>query len=138
MIRAKKITYLGQAAIAIYFQNMAYYMKEIRLESQILEQKNRNETLESFTSTISHEFRTPLGTALMFLEQMMLLNLNQQVNDLISLVINQLNLLLCLVNDVLDLKMIEGGAYIAKAEEFSPKNIFDFIVAMFQPQCLML
>ena len=55
---------------------MTYFMNEIRLESQILEQKNRNETLESFTSTISHEFRTPLGTALMFMEQMMLLNLN--------------------------------------------------------------
>jgi len=43
----------------------------MRLEAQILEEKNRNETLESYTSTISHEFRTPLSTSLMFLEQIM-------------------------------------------------------------------
>ena len=43
----------------------------MRLEAQILEEKNRNETLESYTSTISHEFRTPLSTSLMFLEQIL-------------------------------------------------------------------
>jgi len=72
MIRAKKITYLGIPAIAIYFLNMTHHLNEVRLESQILEQKNLNETLESFTSTISHEFRTPVGTALMLLEQIMI------------------------------------------------------------------
>ena len=35
---------------------------------------------------------------------------------MLNLVISQLNLLLCLVNDVLDLKMIEGGNFENKAE----------------------
>ena len=68
MIRTKKITYLESAAIAIYFQNMTQQVKQLRLESQILQEKNRTQQLESYTSTISHEFRTPLGTSLMFLE----------------------------------------------------------------------
>ena len=40
--------------------------------------------------------------------------------DILDLVIGQLNLLLCLVNDVLDLKMIEGGNFENKTEKFSP------------------
>ena len=45
MIRTKKIIYLEKPAIAIYFQNMTEHMKLIRLESQIVEQKNKNATL---------------------------------------------------------------------------------------------
>ena len=41
------------------------------LQSEILESKNRNDCLESYTSTISHEFRTPLSTIIMFLETLL-------------------------------------------------------------------
>ena len=50
---------------------MTQHLQQIRLESQILEEKNRSESLSSYTSTISHEFRTPLSTCLMFLESLM-------------------------------------------------------------------
>ena len=33
MIRTKKISYLGNPALAIYFQNMTKHVNEIRLES---------------------------------------------------------------------------------------------------------
>ena len=66
----KKIDYLESPAIAIYFLNMTKEVEQLQLESKLLEQTNRNESLQSYTSTISHEFRTPIGTSLMFLEQM--------------------------------------------------------------------
>ena len=139
MIRAKKITYLEMPAIAIYFQNMTQHINYVRLEGQVLEQRNRNESLQSFTSTISHEFRTPLGTALMFLEQLLTsFNLSSGVITMLTLIINQLNLLLCLVNDVLDMKLIEQGKFDPKLEKFSPKSVLDFIVSMFEPQSNML
>ena len=50
------------------------------------------------------------------------------------LIISQLNLLLCLVNDVLDIKMIEQGQFKTKTEAFCIKNILSFTVAMFYPQ----
>ena len=79
----------------------------MRLESQILEEKNLNESLESYTSTISHEFRTPIGTSLMFLESLLLTNdLNKNSREIINLVIVKLNLLLSLVQDILDIKLI--------------------------------
>ena len=68
MIRAKKLEYLNSTAIAIYFYNMTSHVNQICLESQILEEKNKNDTLESLTSTISHNFRAPLATSLMYLE----------------------------------------------------------------------
>ena len=70
----------------------------MRLESQILEEKNHTESLESYTSTISHEFRTPIGTSLMFLESLLQQeNLNENSREIIHLVIIKMNLLLNLV-----------------------------------------
>ena len=42
-------------------------------------------------------------------------------------------MLLSLVNDVLDLKMIKQGIYDPKLEAFSPKQSLEFVVAMFKP-----
>jgi len=56
---------------------------------------------------------------------------------ILTLIISQLNLLLSLVNDVLDLKMIQHGQFTAKFEHFNPAEILDFILAMFKPQAGM-
>ena len=45
--------------------------------------------------------------------------------------IAQINMLVCLVNDILDRKLIEMGSFSKKLEEFNPKQIFNFIVQMF-------
>ena len=49
MIRAKKTEYLDSPVIAVYLTNVTQHVNQIRLESQILEGKNRNETVESLT-----------------------------------------------------------------------------------------
>ena len=71
MIRTKEIDYLSEPSVAVYFENITHHVQQLRLESKCLEEKNRSESMESFTSTISHEFRTPLSTALMFLESLL-------------------------------------------------------------------
>jgi len=60
---------------------------------------------------MSHEFRTPLSTSLMFLEGMIVNMEDPEQIRVITLVTTQLNLLLCLVNDVLDIKLIEAGKF---------------------------
>jgi len=57
---------------------------------------------------------------------------------MLNIITNQLNLLLCLVNDVLDMKMIEQGIYSTKCEEFNPKDTLNFILTIFEPQSQML
>ena len=49
------------------------------------------------------------------------------------IIVSQINLLLCLVNDMLDLKLIEVGQFSPKVDRFKPKDTLDFISAMFQP-----
>ena len=64
---------------------------------------------------LSHELRTPLTTSLMFLES--LLNtehLSLRARQLIMVIISQINLILCLVNDMLDLKLMDEGKFVAK------------------------
>jgi signal transduction histidine kinase len=79
-------------------------------EGKIQEEKNRADSLQSYTSTMSHEFRTPLGTSLMFLENLMNTEgLPQSVLDKLNIIIMQLTFLLSLVNGILDIKMIESG-----------------------------
>ena len=68
--------------------------------------------------TLSHEFRTPLSSSLMVLESMMQFEMQEACKRLVLLLISQVNLLLCLVNDMLDLKMIEMGEFVSRREPF--------------------
>ena len=84
--------------------------------------------------TLSHEFRTPLASILMVLENILQFKLENDGRRLILLVISQVNLLLCLVNDMLDLKMIEMGRFVSRKETFSPSQTLKFIMEVFQLQ----
>ena len=77
----------------------------------MITEQNRVQTLESYTSTISHEFRTPLSTCLSFLDILVQMDLPLGTIQMLNMIIAQLNLLLCLVNDVLDMKLIEQGEF---------------------------
>ena len=68
--------------------------------------------------TLSHEFRTPLSSSLMVLENMMQFEMQESCKRLVLLLISQMNLLLCLVNEMLDLKMIEMGEFVSRKEPF--------------------
>ena len=67
-IRVNKINHMQKPSLAIYIQNMTRIVKKLRLEGQIV--KNKSAYLKSYTSTMSHEFETPLGTSIMFLEML--------------------------------------------------------------------
>ena len=61
--------------------------------------------------TMSHEFRTPLSSMLMILQRLLLGMIDVESRKLILVIISQLNLLVCLVNDILDHKLIEQGKF---------------------------
>lgn len=74
----------------------------------------------------------------MFLESLLRLpNLDESTVQMLNLIVSQLNLLLCLVNDVLDLKLIKMDKYENKIEGFKPIDTLEFIKAMFRPQAEM-
>jgi len=52
----------------------------------------------------------------------------------LEIVIGEINMLICLANDVLDRKLIELGRFESHHEVFEPIKIFQFIVKMFASQ----
>ena len=86
---------------------MTKHVQMTRLELQVIKQKNETQNLESYTGMMSHEFRTPLGTCLMFIGLLLQMQLGHEAGKLIELIKHSLNLLLHLVNDIVDLKLIK-------------------------------
>jgi len=110
-------------------------MSSLKLEAKVNQQTVINESLKNTQITISHEFRTPLASMLMLLDNIINLSkLDASSRETLWLVIQQINLLLSLVNDVLDIKLIEADKFVSKETVFSPKDIFKFIINMFAPQ----
>ena len=64
--------------------------------------------------TLSHEFRSPLQSCLMILESLLCKVLDDAMRSTILVLIGQVNLLLCLVNDILDMKMIDQDRFISR------------------------
>ena len=52
---------------------------------------------------------------------------------MVWLIISQTNMLLCLVNDSLDMQLIEHDKFVPQREVFSPADTFKFILNMFKP-----
>jgi signal transduction histidine kinase len=55
------------------------------------------------------------------------------VLETLQIIISQLTFLLSLVNNILDIKMIESGQFVAKLESFNPITVLEFIIAIFKP-----
>ena len=67
----------------------------------------------------------------MFLERILSEVMGAQAKSYLQIVIYQINLLLCLVNDILDLKLIEEKQFEQKIESFKLRECFSFISNMF-------
>ena len=106
-IRIEKIEFQEAPATAVYFEDVTKIVQMMRLESQLIAAKNHERNLESTSSMMSHEFRTPLGTALMFLDLVLTIIEQAEAIRLLNLVKSSLGLLLSLVHDMLDLRLIK-------------------------------
>ena len=83
---------------------------------------------------MSSEFRSPLNICLVFLQGLLSDIVSEHTRGIIMLIVTQINLLLSLVNDILDLKLIEEGQFEAKMERFNPREAIDFILKMLNGQ----
>ena len=59
---------------------------------------------------------------------------NDALRETICVVISQVNLLLCLVTDMLDLKLLEQGQFVARKETFKTADVFQFVFKIFEFQ----
>ena len=80
---------------------------------------------------MSHEFRAPLGTSIMFIEMILAMQTNAAAIKMIDLVKVSLNLLLSLVNDMVDLKLIKANQFTINMNIFSPLESIRFVNEIF-------
>ena len=138
-IRVKSLEFIEQESISVYFYDVTHHIETMNQEKKIIEQENRQEYKKNDQIMISNEFRTPLSTILMLLDSFLsLTNTSGMAKETIGLVISQINLLLCLVNDQMDLRMIDLNQFEIKNQRFAPAETFNFILNMFAPQVKMI
>ena len=85
--------------------------KLVALVDQLKEARNQaviaNETKSLFLANMSHEIRTPLTAILGFADTLLDEGLKKESRKLVTIILNNGNHLLTLVNDILDLSKIE-------------------------------
>ena len=89
-----------------------------------------------FLANMAHELRTPLNSIIGLSE----LILNEYISDKslkekIELIYTSGTQLMSIINDILDLSKIEAGKMEINVEEFSFKQILDYVKKIVKPQC---
>ena len=102
-----------------------------KLIKQSIEEKNQSDNIESYTAMMSHEFRTPLSTVLMLLENILGMIQDEAISSFIKLIQLNLWMLTYLVNDILDLKQIKEGNFEAIKNCFNPQDAIMFVHALY-------
>ena len=91
-------------AVAIYFYDVTHHLESLKLENQVKDYKQQHEKIVNSQLILSHEFRAPLSSSLMFLESLIHdTTLSQQARDILMIIIQITNLLISFVNDTLDI-----------------------------------
>ena len=67
----------------------------------------------------------------MLLESLLRSVLDEAQRRIIVIVVSQINLLICLVNDILDIKMLQKGQFVSKNEVFSLEETINFVISIF-------
>ena len=52
-----------------------------------------------------------------------------------SIIISQINLIVCLVNDIVDLNRIEEGSFYVHKSKFNARKALEFVINIFAEQC---
>lgn len=84
--------------------------------------------------SLSAKFRTPLTTTLMVLENLYAKIVDEAIKKTCMIVISEINLLICLIYDLMDLKLLDNMQYSVKKQLFEVESIFTFIQTMFASQ----
>ena len=76
---------------------------------------------------ISHEFRTPLATALMFIDIILGRTADEFVIKYLDAIKSSMFMLLSLVSDMLDLRMIRENQFMIQKKIFNPQKVLDTV-----------
>lgn len=119
-VRVKSIDFIGKPATAIHFYDLTSHVKTIKLTSKLLKQEKKNARQTLSPAKLSHDVNQPLMSQLMLLQSLMETMVTESQKSLIMIMIAQTNMLVCLINDILDCKLIELRKFNKRMENFDP------------------
>ena len=91
---------------------MELNLKFLMLQNRMSKQKEEIRWFKNLTSTVSHEMRTPLEVIIQTAQRISrIIEKDKQQNKLTSMIFYQAQLMLCFVNDLIDLKQIKNGVF---------------------------
>ena len=83
---------------------------------------------------MKHDFKAPLLSMLSLLENLLDSLTDKAMRRIVSLVIFQINIQLCRVGNILDLKLLEEGKFEISGELFSLVDTFKSVLDLFKQQ----
>ena len=69
-MRFKKQAYVGKSAIALYVTDHTKIMRRKLARMRLQEEEQLEQQTENFSSTVSHEMRTPILSIIFFVKQL--------------------------------------------------------------------
>ena len=82
--------------------------------------------------TLSNEIEAPLNSMLMLLNTLISDTKDPFITKFLLLLNSHMTILLCLINDILDFKLLSLGNFKLRASIFSPRHLFDFLIMIFR------
>jgi PAS domain S-box-containing protein len=96
-----------------------------RKEEELLRVKEADKMKSAFLASMSHEIRTPLNSIVGFTDLVAETDDKEERDSYLSIIHNNTNLLLSLIDDILDFSKIEAGTFKYQMEKTNIKDICD-------------
>lgn len=121
----KKNKYLCDANIKLRDLNTSLKQEQLRAEKS-------SKAKTEFISNMSHEIRTPLNAIIGFIEVLKLSEIQNSLQEYLSLMDISSKKLLLLVNDILEIDKIESGKTSFREDIFSPLQELKNIISIYR------
>ena len=138
-IEVKHVTWGRKPALIVLIDDVTDQTQTQFLQTWSQEKEQQQRDAENFKATASHELRTPIKMCIYLLHNLLTSFkdvLDQEkyksVQKMLEMILSQMFLMECFVEDLLSYNMIQSGAFNLKPVDFNPLKVLEFIKQTFQ------